>query len=159
MRWSGIHKPGVLQFCLCCAFCLLYTTGVNATGIALLATASVINWQMGLVMLACVPFIGASMVILSKLMSSSTQEGTDYDEKAGGVATEVLIAPWKQRTALAVVFNCKDNALKVRINQSTSQSMFQIWIEIISGGFQRLGRAGIRRFRPRVGHQNSPLQG
>ncbi|CAM9424622.1 unnamed protein product [Ascophyllum nodosum] len=60
------------------------------SGIALLAAALVINWQLGLVMLACVPFIGASVAILSKLMSSSTQEGTDHYEKAGGVATEVL---------------------------------------------------------------------
>ena len=62
-----------------------------------MATALVINWQLGLVMLACVPFIGASVAILSKLMSSSTQKGTDHYEKAGGVATEVcmyvLIAP------------------------------------------------------------------
>ena len=65
--------------------------GVGATGIALLATALVINWQLGLVMLACVPFIGASVAILSKLMSSSTQEGTDHYEKAGGVATEVCM--------------------------------------------------------------------
>lgn len=40
-------------------------------------------------MLACVPFIGGSVAILSKLMSSSTQEGTDHYGKAGGVATEV----------------------------------------------------------------------
>lgn len=58
-------------------------------GIALLATALTLNWQLGLVMLACVPFIGASVAILSKLMSSSVQEGTDFYEKAGGVATEV----------------------------------------------------------------------
>ncbi|CAM9424479.1 unnamed protein product [Ascophyllum nodosum] len=60
------------------------------SGIALMATALVINWQLGLVMLACVPFIGASVAILSKLMSSSTQKGTDHYEKAGGVATEVF---------------------------------------------------------------------
>lgn len=40
-------------------------------------------------MLACVPFIGGSVAILSKLMSSSTQEGVDHYGKAGGVATEV----------------------------------------------------------------------
>ena len=64
---------------------------MGATGIALLATALVINWQLGLVMLAFVPFIGASVAILSKLMSSSAQEGTDHYEKAGGVATEVCM--------------------------------------------------------------------
>lgn len=60
------------------------------SGIALLATAIIINWELGLVMLACVPFIGGSVAILSKLMSSSSQEGSDYYGKAGGVATEVL---------------------------------------------------------------------
>ena len=59
-------------------------------GIALLATGLILNWQLGLVMMACVPFIGASVAILSKLMSSSTQEGNDHYSKAGGVATEVL---------------------------------------------------------------------
>lgn len=57
----------------------------------MLATAMIINWQLGLVMLACVPFIGASVAILSKLMSSSAQEGTDFYAKAGGVATEVTL--------------------------------------------------------------------
>ena len=69
----------------------VYSTDVGATGIALLATALVINWQLGLVMLAFVPFIGASVAILSKLMSSSAQEGTDHYETANGVATEVCM--------------------------------------------------------------------
>ena len=34
----------------------------------------------------------------------------------------------------------------------------QIAMERKSGGVQRLGRAGIRRFRPRGGHQNSPFR-
>lgn len=62
----------------------------TCAGIALLATALVINWQLGLVMLACVPFIVGSVAILSKLMSGSAQEGADFYEKAGGVATEVI---------------------------------------------------------------------
>ena len=65
------------------------TTTATTVGIALLATAIILNWELGLVMLACVPFIGASVAILSKLMSSSSQEGADYYGKAGGVATEV----------------------------------------------------------------------
>ncbi|CBJ28571.1 conserved unknown protein [Ectocarpus siliculosus] len=60
------------------------------SGIALLVTGIIINWELGLVMLACVPFIGGSVAVLSKLMSSSTQEGNDHYSKAGGVATEVL---------------------------------------------------------------------
>lgn len=40
-------------------------------------------------MMACVPFIGGSVAVLSKLMSSSSQEGGDHYGKAGGVATEV----------------------------------------------------------------------
>eukprot|EP00904_Undaria_pinnatifida_P011955 jgi/Undpi1/7890/HiC_scaffold_24.g10362.m1 len=62
----------------------------GVSGVALLATSIIINWQLGLVMLACVPFIGGSVAILSKLMSSSSQEGSDFYGKAGGVATEVL---------------------------------------------------------------------
>ena len=58
-------------------------------GIALLITGIILNWQLGLVMLACVPFIGGSVAVLSMLMSSSTQEGNDHYAKAGGVATEV----------------------------------------------------------------------
>lgn len=58
-------------------------------GVALLITGIVLNWELGLVMLACVPFIGGSVAVLSKLMSSSTQEGNDHYSKAGGVATEV----------------------------------------------------------------------
>ncbi|CAM9323517.1 unnamed protein product [Pylaiella littoralis] len=60
------------------------------SGVALLITGIVLNWELGLVMLACVPFIGGSVAVLSKLMSSSTQEGNDHYSKAGGVATEVL---------------------------------------------------------------------
>lgn len=59
------------------------------TGIALLVTALIINWELGLVMLACVPFIGASVASLSLLMSGSSKEGADHYGKAGGVATEV----------------------------------------------------------------------
>ncbi len=62
---------------------------VFVSGIALLATGLILNWQLGLVMLACVPFIGISVATLSSLMSSSTQEGNDHYSKAGGVATEV----------------------------------------------------------------------
>ncbi|CAN0402419.1 unnamed protein product, partial [Hapterophycus canaliculatus] len=58
-------------------------------GVALLATGLILNWPLGLVMLACVPFIGGSVAVLSKLMSSSTQEGSDHYARAGGVATEV----------------------------------------------------------------------
>lgn len=60
-----------------------------STGIALLVTALIINWELGLVMLACVPFIGASVATLSLLMSGSSKEGADHYGKAGGVATEV----------------------------------------------------------------------
>lgn len=60
-------------------------------GVALLATALVLNWELGLVMFACVPFIGASVAVLSMLMSSSSKEGTDHYGKAGGVATEVRV--------------------------------------------------------------------
>ena len=62
-------------------------------GVALLVTGLILNWELGLVMLACVPFIGGSVAILSKLMSSSTQEGVDHYSKAGGVATEVRMLP------------------------------------------------------------------
>ncbi|CAN0417919.1 unnamed protein product [Discosporangium mesarthrocarpum] len=41
-------------------------------------------------MLACIPFIGFSVAVLSMLMSSSTVEGADFYSKAGGVANEVL---------------------------------------------------------------------
>ncbi|CAN0541622.1 unnamed protein product, partial [Scytosiphon promiscuus] len=58
-------------------------------GLALLLTSIVLNWQLGLVMMGCVPFIGASVAILTQLMSGSTQEGNDHYAKAGGVATEV----------------------------------------------------------------------
>lgn len=58
----------------------------------MLATAMYLNWQLGLVMMGCVPMIGASVAILTSLMSSSTQEGNDHYSKAGGVATEVCTA-------------------------------------------------------------------
>lgn len=72
---------------------MLVTIGVGnpISGIALLITGLILNWELGLVMLACVPFIGASVAVLSKLMSSSSQEGNDHYAKAGGVATEVII--------------------------------------------------------------------
>lgn len=55
----------------------------------LLAASLYLNWQLGLVMLACVPFIGLSVASLSMLMSSSATEGTNHYSNAGGVATEV----------------------------------------------------------------------
>lgn len=76
-------------------------------GIALLATALILNWELGLVMLACVPFIGISVASLSLLMSSSSAEGTDFYGKAGGVATEVrvvscrvVLCPWRAEQRL-----------------------------------------------------------
>lgn len=72
-------------------YLVLHPCSAALLGIALLATAMVLNWQLGLVMLACVPIIGMSVAILTKLMSSSTQEGTDFYGKAGGVATEVML--------------------------------------------------------------------
>lgn len=68
-----------------------------SSGIMLLAAAMYINWELGLVMLACVPFIGLSVAALSMLMSSSSTEGTDHYGKAGGVATEVS---WKTTGSL-----------------------------------------------------------
>ncbi|CAM9148636.1 unnamed protein product [Choristocarpus tenellus] len=59
-------------------------------GIFLLATSMYINAELGAVMLACIPFIGGSVAILSKLMASNTVEGADHYAKAGGVATETL---------------------------------------------------------------------
>lgn len=59
------------------------------SGVAVLITAAYLNWQLMLVMLGCIPFIGASVGILTQMMSSTTQEGTDHYSKAGGVATEV----------------------------------------------------------------------
>lgn len=55
----------------------------------MLITAAFLNWQLMLVMLGCIPFIGASVGILTQMMSSTTQEGNDHYSKAGGVATEV----------------------------------------------------------------------
>lgn len=75
------------------------------SGIALLATGLILNWQLGLVMLACVPFIGGSVAVLSKLMSTSTQEGVDHYSKAGGVATEVS-AP-RARGVLVATFGAQ----------------------------------------------------
>ncbi|CAM9703395.1 unnamed protein product, partial [Scytosiphon promiscuus] len=60
------------------------------SGVALLATGVILDWQLGLVLLACVPFIGGSVAVLSMLMSSSSQEGGSHYTKAGGVANEVL---------------------------------------------------------------------
>ncbi|CAN0576664.1 unnamed protein product, partial [Ectocarpus sp. 12 AP-2014] len=42
-------------------------------GIALLITAMVVNWQLGLIMMGCVPLIGVTVAIVTQLMSSSTQ--------------------------------------------------------------------------------------
>lgn len=50
-----------------------------------------INWQLGLVMLSCIPFIGATVAAMTVIMSGSSQEGTDYYAKAGGVANEVIV--------------------------------------------------------------------
>ena len=66
-------------------------TGYAMSGVALLVTGLILNWELGLVMLACVPFIGGSVAVLSKLMSGSTQEGNDHYSRAGGVATEVRV--------------------------------------------------------------------
>eukprot|EP00752_Nemacystus_decipiens_P011582 g10286.t1 len=60
------------------------------SGVAVLITAAYLNWQLMLVMLGCIPFIGATVGILTQMMSSTTQEGNDHYSKAGGVATEVL---------------------------------------------------------------------
>ena len=71
-------------------------------------------------MLACVPFIGGSVAILSKLMSSSSQEGSDFYGKAGGVATEVsrvgvfvpvycyIFVPWYEllRFIISIFLGC-----------------------------------------------------
>lgn len=78
----------------CSFLCLCVCVALLLVGIALLATALIINWELGLVMMACVPFIGASVAILSKLMSTSTQEGADFYSKAGGVATEVTVVAY-----------------------------------------------------------------
>ena len=75
---------------------MLTMIATSYPGVALLGTAIIINWELGLVMLACVPFIGGSVAILSKLMSSSTQEAVDHYSKAGGVATEVRLFPNKE---------------------------------------------------------------
>lgn len=63
--------------------------GNPVSGVALLTTGLIMNWELGLVMLACVPSIGGSVAMLSKLMSSSSQEGNNHYSKAGGVTTEV----------------------------------------------------------------------
>lgn len=78
---------------------IILSVGNCCPGLALLATSVVLNWQLGLVMMGCVPFIGASVAILTQLMSGSTQEGNDYYAKAGGVATEVNRAVNKQQWA------------------------------------------------------------
>lgn len=57
----------------------------------MLAAGMYLNWELGLVMLACVPIIGLSVATLSMLMSSSTKEGTNHYSNAGGVATEVKV--------------------------------------------------------------------
>lgn len=62
-----------------------------APGVALLVTGMILNWELGLVMLACFPFVGLSVAVLAKLMSSSAQEGSGHYSKAGGVATEVRV--------------------------------------------------------------------
>lgn len=68
---------------------LLLATMTTFPGAAVLVTAVYLNWQLMLVMLGCIPFIGASVGILTQMMSSTTQEGNDHYSKAGGVATEV----------------------------------------------------------------------
>lgn len=70
------------------------------SGIAVLITAAYLNWQLMLVMLGCIPFIGASVGILTQMMSSTTQEGNDHYSKAGGVATEVSYVSLKRATAV-----------------------------------------------------------
>lgn len=59
------------------------------SGVFLLITALYINWELGLVIIACVSLIVGSVALLSKMMSSSTKEGADHYSKAGGVASEV----------------------------------------------------------------------
>lgn len=66
-------------------------------------TGLILNWELGLVMLACVPFIGASVAVLSKLMSSSTQEGNEHYSKAGGVATEVRVLKENMRFLRVII--------------------------------------------------------
>lgn len=67
----------------------------------MLITAAFLNWQLMLVMLGCIPFIGASVGILTQMMSSTTQEGNDHYSKAGGVATEVGCGPFKRAVGVA----------------------------------------------------------
>ncbi|CAM9485577.1 unnamed protein product [Ectocarpus sp. 12 AP-2014] len=40
-------------------------------------------------MLACIPFVGLSVAVLAKIMSSSAQEGSGHYSKAGGVLTGI----------------------------------------------------------------------
>lgn len=85
-RRSRVFAPLILNYIM-----MTLGAGHAMSGLALLVTGLILNWELGLVMLACVPFIGASVAVLSKLMSSSTQEGNDHYSKAGGVATEVCL--------------------------------------------------------------------
>ena len=73
------------------------TTTTTISGVAVLITAAILNWQLMLVMLGCIPVIGASVGILTQMMSSTTQEGSSHYSKAGGVATEVRCFRWKTR--------------------------------------------------------------
>lgn len=70
------------------------------SGVAVLITAAYLNWQLMLVMLGCIPFIGLSVGILTQMMSGTTQEGNDHYSKAGGVATEVGYSSLKRAAAI-----------------------------------------------------------
>lgn len=94
-RNCGIVEGGCDPWSFRCIFqhavsnAALMNEWAGNTGIAVLITAAILNWQLMLVMLGCIPFIGASVGILTQMMSTTTQEGNDHYSKAGGVATEV----------------------------------------------------------------------